>query len=126
MLLHDARSFHHTNEPKLRSIKGQYMVPESGPIAVIDLLSQEARELLIEAAADNSGQVLKLQFLSGSHIQTNHKTFGKDLGPRAWVRWEAALEQLVDNGLLKHVATTSGASTYKMTTQGYDLADRLR
>lgn len=27
LLLHDKKSFHHTNEPKLQSIRGQYMVP---------------------------------------------------------------------------------------------------
>jgi hypothetical protein len=88
-------------------------------------LSDEAKELLTEAAADRSNQVLKLQFMSDSYIQTNGKTFGRDAGPRAWARWEFALEQLVDGGLLAHVATTEDACTYKVTKQGYDLADQL-
>jgi hypothetical protein len=84
--------------------------------------SDEATILLLEGAEDKAGRVLKIEFLSGSYIQTNGKTFGKDVGPRAWARWEFALEQLVNSRLLKPVATSGGASTYIITELGYQAA----
>jgi hypothetical protein len=98
-------------------------------------LSDEAKEVLMEAATDKSGQVLKEQYIGGSHIQTNGKTFGRGADPRAWARWEFALEQLVNEGLLRlagslgegllRVAGQSG-EIFRVTKEGFELADRLR
>ncbi len=88
------------------------------------LLSREAKELLLEAAADRSGQILKLRTLNGTSVQTNKKAFGGGGDPRAEARWEFALEQLVEHRLITSVG--SKGEFFKMTTAGYALADSLK
>lgn len=87
-------------------------------------LSDEAKEMLVEAAADKSGDVLKMRHLGGIAISTNGKTFGSGGDPRAEARWVFALDQLVSDGLL----TPQGAKSpiFKVSKAGYDLADRLK
>jgi hypothetical protein len=87
-------------------------------------LSDEAQELLIEAATDKSGHVLKAEYIGGSHIQTNGKTFGRGADARAWARWEFALDQLVSGGLLRSAG--SKGQVFRVTNEGFELADRLR
>jgi len=87
-------------------------------------LSDEAKELLMEATADKSGRILKAQYIGGSHIQTNGKTFGRGEDPRAWARWEFALDQLVNAALLSVVGDEG--QLFRVTNAGYELADRLR
>jgi hypothetical protein len=87
-------------------------------------LSDEAKELLIEAAADKSGYVLKAEYIGGNHIQTNDKAFGRGADARAWARWEFALDQLVNAGLLK--PTGPKGQVFRVTNEGFELADRLR
>lgn len=87
-------------------------------------LSDEAKELLIEAAADKSGNVLKAQYIGGSHIQTNGKQFGRGADARAWARWEFALEQLVNERLLRSAG--SKGEIFTVTKEGFELADLLR
>jgi hypothetical protein len=86
-------------------------------------LSAEAKELLLEAAADKSGLVLKRRHMGGLVIQTNRKPFGGGGDPRAEARWEFALDQLVNEGLLK---PEGAQGLFKMTNEGYALADRLK
>jgi hypothetical protein len=96
----------------------------SSRLVPITSLSDEARELLIEAAADKDGYVLKAEYIGGSHIQTNGKQFGRGADARAWARWEFALEQLVNEGLLR--AAGYKGEVFKVTNEGFTLADRLR
>lgn len=88
-----------------------------------EILSEEAVKLLCEAAEDNHGTILKVEYLSGSHIQTNGKSFGGE-SRRDYVAWEAALIQLFSAGLI----TSRGykGEVFEVTDQGYKLADRIK
>jgi hypothetical protein len=87
-------------------------------------LSDEAKELLMEAAADKSGHVLKAEYIGGSHIQTNGKSFGRGADPRAWARWEFALDQLVSGKLLRAVGEKG--QIFRVTNEGYELASQMQ
>jgi hypothetical protein len=87
-------------------------------------LSAEAKELVREAATDHNGQILKMQTLGGTHIQTNGKLFGDVGDRRTMVRWEYALEQLEAAGLVH--AKGHPKAVFVLTAKGYDVADQLK
>ena len=64
-------------------------------------ISSEAKELLLEAAKDPGGMVLKLRILGGVTVQTNKKQFVESGNPRSAAAWEAAVTELCNKGLLQ-------------------------
>jgi hypothetical protein len=87
-------------------------------------LSEEATQLLLEAAADRSGTIMKLAYLGGQHIQANGKAFGDPRDRRSQARWEHALEQLENERLIS--ATSHKREVFKITQLGYEVADKIR
>jgi hypothetical protein len=87
-------------------------------------LTDEARELLLEAALDPHGNILKLEYMSGSHVQANGKSFGEGSDRRAFARWEFAIEQLENEALI--VAKGHKHQVFVVTAKGYEIADKLR
>jgi len=88
-------------------------------------LSKEARDLLLEAAADKNGVVLRVKTRGGLTIQANGKnlvTTPKDA--RCQALWEAALNELRQNGLLE--GRGQKGQVFGVTRDGYELADRLK
>ena len=84
-------------------------------------LSTEARALLLAAAADSSGYLMYEKFGASVDLHANGKSFLTDKGDhRAVATWEAALQELVDRGLL--VAPGAGGEAYEITRKGYDAA----
>jgi hypothetical protein len=87
-------------------------------------LSNEAKELLREAADDRNGSILKVSHLGGTRIQTNGKLFGEGGDRRIIARWEYAIEQLVAGGLVDPKGDKG--QIFIMTAKGYEVADRLK
>jgi hypothetical protein len=87
-------------------------------------LSDEAKELLMEASVDKNGQVLKLRNIDRTIIQTNRKPFGGGDDPRAIARWEFAMDQLINEGFLRTEGPTG--QIFRVTKEGFELADRLK
>ncbi len=87
-------------------------------------LSEQAKEILFEAAADPSGVIMKLAFIGGRFIQTNGKKFGESKDRRSEARWEHGLEQLISEGLVKERGHKG--EIFEVTARGYDLADVVR
>lgn len=83
-------------------------------------LSPEATILLREAAADPAGIVLFAHYGAGSELTTNDKSLLPDQSRRTLAAWEAALQQLVDAGLL--AARGEAGEVFEMTQKGYDAA----
>lgn len=84
-------------------------------------LSPEARTLLVGAAADPSGLVLYEKFGAGVDLHTNGVSLLTDKSDhRAVATWEAALQELVDRGLL--AARGDRGEVYEITKQGYTAA----
>lgn len=88
------------------------------------LLSAEAKELLIEASIDPDGRIMKLKYLSGSSIEANGCNFLSDTTAREKVKWEAALNFLVNKGLVEELY--GKGEIFRVTHFGYKIADQLR
>ena len=87
-------------------------------------LSEEAKVLLLEAAEDKGGTILKLATLGGRFIQTNGKMLGDPGDRRSSARWEHALDQLVSAGLV--LARGIKDQVFEMAEPGYQLAEFLK
>jgi len=95
--------------------------PAQSPTKVA-ALSNEARSLLMAAAADSSGYVLYEKYGASVDLHANGKSFLTDKGDhRAVATWEAALQELVDRGLLA-AHGEPGGEVYEITRKGYDAA----
>jgi hypothetical protein len=86
-------------------------------------LSEEARILLVEAAQDKNGTILKLATLGGRYIQSRGKTFGDPSDRRSSAKWEYALEQLVSAGLV--LARGHKDQFFELSEPGYRMAEYL-
>lgn len=93
------------------------------PTLNVNGLSDEAIELLKEAAQDDSGMILKVEYLSGAHIETHGKQYGVE-SHRVFVRWEHALQQLISEDYV--VARGHQGQVFELTDSGYRLADQLK
>lgn len=87
-------------------------------------LSQEAQTLLKEAAQSSDGSILKLRYLGGMEIQTNGKNFIDNSNPRTTAIWEDAINQLVSENLIEDRGYKG--EVYKVTRNGYEIADLLK
>jgi len=99
------------------------VVQDAGPDDDLHL-SQEAQELLLEAAADNNGTILKSRTFDGQSIQTNGRIFGDPGDRRSEARWEYALDQLVSLGLV--IERGFKGEFFEVAEPGYQLAERIR
>jgi len=96
-----------------------------GPPSVDELhLAEESARLLVEAATDESGVILKARTFGGQFVQTNGQTFGDPGDRRSMARWEYALDQLVALELV--VERGYKGEVFEVTDPGYRLAERLR
>src|SRR5699024_8694475 len=82
-------------------------------------LSPEAKELLLAAASDDAGTILKMAFIGGRSIQAGGKTFGGDRG-RESAKWEAALDELELSNLV--VARGNKGEIFELTHRGWEVA----
>lgn len=90
------------------------------PPKVADL-SSEARTLLGAAAADSDGLVIYEKFGAGVDLHSNGVSLLTDKADhRAVATWEAALQELVDRGLL--AARGERGEIYEITKKGYEAA----
>lgn len=86
-------------------------------------LSSEARLLLKEASQDTHGYIMYMRFLNGTEIQTNGKNFITSKERREVAKWEAALEELVQNDLI--IERGSKGESFQITNYGYQIADMV-
>jgi hypothetical protein len=99
--------------------------PEPAPTVPPEpVLSAEARELLLAAAASNQGYILTPSTLGGSSVQAGNREFTNPGNPRSRALWEAALNELVERRLVKSVGYEGKA--FRITADGYRFADTLR
>jgi hypothetical protein len=92
----------------------------SAPLPIQPILSREAQVLLKEAISD--GQVLHLHFIGGTAVQAGGKNLVEDSARSAAI-WEDALIELEGAGLVR--TTDPKRQVFRVTRDGYDLADRL-
>jgi len=84
-------------------------------------LSADAKTLLLEAAADQSGMVLVVETFGGLQISTNSKELVDEQSPRAEARWRAAVDELVRGGFLED--RVGKGEVFSVTHAGYAAAE---
>lgn len=86
-------------------------------------LSTEARILLKEASQDPHGTILYVRYIGGTDIQTNGKNVIPSGERRMVARWEQALEELANQGLV--VARGHKGEVFEVSNLGYQIADMI-
>ncbi len=84
-------------------------------------LSEEAKELLLEAVQDKGGYVIRRMYFGGLEIKTNNRTFGEQGNPTDQATWESALNELHGWNLVQIM----NDEVYRVTKAGYDMAEAL-
>jgi hypothetical protein len=80
-------------------------------------ISSDAIELLHEAASDPNGRIGIINALNRQSIVTNQKEFGAE-DARSFARWKAALDELVEAGLVER----RDDQIFVVTDRGYKTA----
>lgn len=86
-------------------------------------LSQEEKDLIIEAAKDPNGSVMKLAYKGGFVIQSNGKQMNEDFEPRTRATWEAVIDNLTRMDILEERGYKG--EMFALTLYGYKIADQL-
>lgn len=93
--------------------------------SIISLLSKSAIELLLLAAKDVTGEIIKMPVMGGLLLQTNSVNLAAGANdPRERARLEDALDQLVEYGLV--VPKGAKNQFFSVTTLGYQIADEIK
>lgn len=96
-----------------------FAAPKMHPVAM--QLSEEARQLLLEGSRDRDGRIMWLSMAEGLQIQTNGKAFIESQNARSEAKWEAAIQQLEQRGLIQR----ESSSIFSLTDKGFKVADTL-
>ena len=75
-------------------------------------------------AAEGGGSILVSDTLSGSSFVAGRNPLNKSDEPRELAKWDAAVDQLVERGLIKLVGTKD--RVYMVTEAGYKVYDRIK
>ena len=86
-------------------------------------VSEDAVTLLLCAAKDSSGEILKIVAQGGSVLQVRGTHFGELRNPRSQARWERALRELVDARLVED--STGRDRLFEVTHEGFQRTDQL-
>lgn len=89
----------------------------------IPILSEEAKHLLIEATKDAAGQILVIDSLEGTDIQTNNKIMNIDKIGKSVAIWRAAMEELRNNQLIMAVGNRN--EIFQLTKLGYEVSEKI-
>ena len=86
-------------------------------------LSEDAKELLVEAVKDKWGLILVTRTMGGVAIKTNGKGFGEKGNRRSEAKWEQAIRELLNQGLIED--QKGQGNVFEVTHKGFDIADGL-
>ena len=86
-------------------------------------LTEEARDLLIEAAQDTAGMIVMIRAFGGVKISTNGKAFGDTGNARSEAKWKQAIKELLNRGLIED--TKGKGEVFEVTHEGFEVAGSL-
>ena len=87
------------------------------------LLSEEAKEVLIGAASGEPATILKLEMASGAvAIKAGSKQINVTQDAREKAKWEAAIDELVDQGFVR---VDDDGRVFEVTHRGFQHVDQL-
>lgn len=87
-------------------------------------ITPDAVEMLLAAAEDRHGTLMRVSYIGGQHITAGRRSFGESQDRRAIARWEAALNELLDYGLIQDVGYKG--EIFELTASGYEAADQAK
>ncbi|WP_187193613.1 MULTISPECIES: DUF4062 domain-containing protein [unclassified Methylobacterium] len=87
-------------------------------------ISGDCIDLLLAAADDRNGSITRMSALNGVSIFANGKSFVEERDRRSEARWEAALEELENYGLVRDAGHSR--SIFQLTASGYKAADQAK
>ena len=89
----------------------------------IPQLTRDAQILLKEASQDPHGHIMRLHFIGGVRIQTNSKQFITENSPKEIAKWEGAIDELENLGLIK--ANSHKREIFTVTREGFEVAELI-
>jgi hypothetical protein len=98
----------------------EYLQMADSPVPA---LSEGAKGLLIHAAKDPHGRILRIDAMGAFQVQTNGQEFVGEQTPRARAQVQAAIDQLEAFGFIKDAGDSR--QVYEVTDAGYGMADIL-
>ncbi len=84
------------------------------------VISNAANELIVAAASDKNGNIMKPRSIGSQTIQAGKKAFGGK-SKRDYAEYEAALDELLSKGYVKEVGLKG--EIFELTHNGWELAD---
>ncbi|MEO2091753.1 MAG: DUF4062 domain-containing protein [Gemmataceae bacterium] len=90
---------------------------------VRDLLSDDAKELLL-AAANSDGNVLVIRTTGGTTVQAADRNFVGQETPKEVARWRSAVSELVNHNLLEDRGYQG--ELFEVTHRGHQVAEELQ
>ena len=95
---------------------------QPNPVEALQL-SEEAKELLTEAASDNHRMIVMVRKMGRLSISTNGKSYVEMGNPRSEARWEQSIWELLDKGLIRD--PKGQGQVFEVTNKGFELAETL-
>lgn len=86
-------------------------------------LTNESRILLKEASLDKYGQIIHMDSIGGTSIQSNGKNFIRSENFRETAKWKHSLEELIQNELI--VDSSKNGEVFTITNLGFQIADMI-
>ncbi|MXY42952.1 MAG: hypothetical protein F4Y50_02640, partial [Dehalococcoidia bacterium] len=96
---------------------------QSTAVEFLQRLSEEAKQLLQEAARDSAGTIAKVRTAGGMSIQTNGKEFVERRNAREEATWIGTLNDLVSCGFVND--ETGKGQVFWVTDKGFEAADSI-
>lgn len=89
-----------------------------------DVLSDDAKKLLLAAAAKDGNRIVYYRYMGGASIQAGVENFiNPQNDEREHSRWKAALEELVHHRLIEDEGYKR--EVFRLTKMGYEVADEI-
>ena len=102
----------------------QYAAEQQSTNTETPQLSEEAKELLIEATKVNSGLIQKIGLANGKLININGKALNELGNRRSEAKWEGALDELIERRLVKDY--NGKGKAFEVTHKGFEVTDTLK
>jgi serine/threonine protein kinase len=115
-----------TEGGKAPSVSELWTVPKSLPPLTINgfSLSGEAVQLLLEGS--KNGEIMYCENMIGDSFHAGGKVLLNTENPRQIALWKDAIAQLEGDDFIESKGTSAGAEYYRVTTPGFNLADKIR
>ena len=90
-----------------------------------DILSEEAKTLLVKMSGDEDGRLLIVQLGQGTVVQVAHRTLNDINSPRDLARLESAAKELLGEQLIE-TSRFKGGKAFVLTEEGWRRAEEIK